>query len=124
MPYLLTPFFFLSQPECLSLTPFQRDLLDVMYCTFERTFFEHPESAEHNFMDSLSLGMFDYIVYLGDQIINARLKQLVSYLTLRLEEERMEGREGDEQREGRKEGWKGGRKDGRKGGRVIMSLLQ
>ena len=68
--------------------------------------------------------MFDYIVYLGDQIINARLKQLVSYLTLRLEEERMEGREGDEQREGRKEGWKGGRKDGRKGGRVIMSLLQ
>lgn len=68
--------------------------------------------------------MFDYIVYLGDQIINARLKQLVSYLTLRLEEERMEGREGDEQREGRKEGWKGGRKDERKGGRVIMSLLQ
>ena len=89
-----------------------------MYCTFERTFFEHPESAEHNFMDSLSLGMFDYIVYLGDQIINARLKQLVSYLTLRLEEE-----EGDEQK-GRKDGWKGGRKDGRKGGRVIMSLLQ
>ena len=121
MPYLLTPFFFLSQPECLSLTPFQRDLLDVMYCTFERTFFEHPESAEHNFMDCLSLGMFDYIVYLGDQIINARLKQLVSYLTLRLEKERMGGREGgDEQREGRK----GGRKDGRKGGRVIMSLLQ
>ena len=118
IPDLLTPFFFFCQPECLSLTPFQRDLLDVMYCTFERTFFEHPESAEHNFMDSLSLGMFDYIVYLGDQIINARLKQLVSYLTLRLEEE-----EGDEQK-GRKDGWKGGRKDGRKGGRVIMSLLQ
>ena len=83
-----------------------------MYCTFERTFFEHPESAEHNFMDSLSLGMFDYIVYLGDQIINARLKQLVSYLTLRLEKERMGGRGMNREKEGREEE----KMEGREGG--------
>ena len=58
-----------------------------MFWTFERTLLEHPENAEYNFMDSLSLEVFDYIVYLGDQIINTRLQQLVSYLTFRLEGE-------------------------------------
>ena len=56
-----------------------------MFWIFERTLLEHPENAEYNFMDSLSLEVFDYIVYLGDQIINTRLQQLVSYLTFRLE---------------------------------------
>ena len=86
-----------TQPVCLTLTEAQTDQMRTMYCLFQLTHLQHPENVQFNFLDKLSSEFYEYIVLIGDRIINTRIQHQVRERVI--ERETMGRRRKDSRRE-------------------------